>query len=190
MVLFTHLTVVLRVSNLAKCYKMMQKTWKMTGTLAHGYSSESTKQSWTFQLIPTWQGLNGFQKSLRPCALDKSSLSIRRVKEVSKSCVLVLWRKVASASEGLRKCQNLWRKVASALEGLRKYQYCIVVWKVANFYTFYELFNCCWVDVTDGEKCTLPWSQLQRYDKIIGTHIAWVLFRFCHCSLYWLNVAL
>ena len=32
------------------------------------------------QLIPTWQGLNGFQISLRPCALDKSSLSNGRVK--------------------------------------------------------------------------------------------------------------
>ena len=33
------------VANLAnaKC-KIMQKTWKMTETLAHGYSSESTQQ--------------------------------------------------------------------------------------------------------------------------------------------------
>ena len=30
--------------------------------------------------IPTWQGLDDFQKSLRPCALDESSLSIGRVK--------------------------------------------------------------------------------------------------------------
>ena len=30
--------------------------------------------------IPTWQGLNGFQKSLHPCALDESGLSIRWVK--------------------------------------------------------------------------------------------------------------
>ena len=29
--------------------------------------------------IPTWQGLDGFQKYLGPCALDKSSLSIERV---------------------------------------------------------------------------------------------------------------
>ena len=28
--------------------------------------------------IPTWQGLDGYQRSLRPCALDKSSLSIGR----------------------------------------------------------------------------------------------------------------
>ena len=33
----------------------------------------------TFQWIPTWQGLDSFQKSLRSCALDKSSLSIGRV---------------------------------------------------------------------------------------------------------------
>ena len=28
------------------------------------------------QWIPTWQGLDGFQKSLHPCVLDESSLSI------------------------------------------------------------------------------------------------------------------
>ena len=33
-----------------------------------------------FKWIPTWQGLDGFQKSLRSCASDESSLSIGRVK--------------------------------------------------------------------------------------------------------------
>ena len=33
-----------------------------------------------FQWIPTWQGLDGFQNFLDPRALDKSSLSIGRVK--------------------------------------------------------------------------------------------------------------
>ena len=32
-----------------------------------------------FQWIPTWQGSDGFRKSLRSCVLDKSSLSIGRV---------------------------------------------------------------------------------------------------------------
>ena len=32
------------------------------------------------QWVPTWQGLDEIQKSLRFCALDESSLSIRRVK--------------------------------------------------------------------------------------------------------------
>ena len=34
---------------------------------------------WAFQWIPTWQGLDGFQKCLHPCPLDESSLSIGRV---------------------------------------------------------------------------------------------------------------
>ena len=34
------------------------------------------------QWIPTWQGLGGFQKSLHTCALDQSSLSIGRVKQM------------------------------------------------------------------------------------------------------------
>ena len=35
------------------------------------------------QWIPTWQGLNAFQKSLHPCPLEESSLSIERVKRGS-----------------------------------------------------------------------------------------------------------
>ena len=59
-------------------YKMMQKNnWKMTDTLAHGYSSESTQQE--YKWIPIWQGLDGFQKHLHHCALDESGLSIDRV---------------------------------------------------------------------------------------------------------------
>ena len=47
----------------------------MTETLAYGYSSESTQ----LELSNDYpQGLDGFQKSLHPCALDESSLSIGR----------------------------------------------------------------------------------------------------------------
>ena len=85
-------------------YKMMQKSWNMIETLAHGYSYESTqrkqkmqkntlKNDWNpktwvliwenwaraFQWIPTWQGLDENQKSLHPCALDENRLSIGRV---------------------------------------------------------------------------------------------------------------
>ena len=35
--------------------------------------------------IPTWQGLDVFKKSLRPCALDETSLSIGRVNHAIKS---------------------------------------------------------------------------------------------------------
>ena len=49
------------------------KAGKMAETLANWYSSES------IQWIPTWQGLNGFQESSHPRALDKSTLSIGRV---------------------------------------------------------------------------------------------------------------
>ena len=46
----------------------------MSETLAYGYSSESSTRA--FQWIPTWKGLDDFQKSLHPCVLDESSLSI------------------------------------------------------------------------------------------------------------------
>ena len=51
--------------------KMMLKNWKMTKTLAYGYSSESAQR----ELSNEYHGLYDFLKS----------------------CVLVLWRKVASA---------------------------------------------------------------------------------------------
>ena len=60
-------------------YKMMPKSCKITETLAFGYSYESTQQ----ELSNEYQHdrvLDVFQKSLRPCALEKSSLSIERVK--------------------------------------------------------------------------------------------------------------
>ena len=62
----------LLVANLTKA-KWCKKSWNMTETLAY---SESILRGW----IPTWQGLDGFQKSLHLCALDESSLSIGRVK--------------------------------------------------------------------------------------------------------------
>ena len=39
-----------------------------------------------FQWIPTWQGSDGFQESLCPCALDKCSLSSGRVKDNDCQC--------------------------------------------------------------------------------------------------------
>ena len=56
---------------LANLTNTMQKPKKnMTETLAHEYSSEST-QPGLFRWIPTWQGLDGFQKSLHPCRLEE-----------------------------------------------------------------------------------------------------------------------
>ena len=59
-------------------YKMMQKSWRMTETLAHWYSSESTQQELS----------NEYQHD-----------SIEKI--FKNLCVLVLWMKVASALERL-----------------------------------------------------------------------------------------
>ena len=59
-------------------YEIMQKTWKMTETLAH-----MVTQLRAIQWIPTWTGLDGFQRSLHPCIWGKLSLNIGRVKGVS-----------------------------------------------------------------------------------------------------------
>ena len=40
--------------------------------------------------IPIWQGLDVFQKSLHPCALDEGSLSIWRVKELPLNVLSVI----------------------------------------------------------------------------------------------------
>ena len=63
---------------------MMQKIWKNDWNpgkwvLIWEYSVRA------FLWIPTWQGLDGFQRFLHYCALDEGSLSIRRVNP------LVLW---------------------------------------------------------------------------------------------------
>ena len=58
---------------------MMEKPGKMTEILAYGYSSESTQRELSneYQHDRVWV----FFKYLRPCAFDKSSLSIGRVKD-------------------------------------------------------------------------------------------------------------
>ena len=66
------LTLMLLVANLANtkwCKKTEKNDWN-PGILIWHYSERD------FQWIPTWQGLDGFQKSLHPCDLDESSLSI------------------------------------------------------------------------------------------------------------------
>ena len=59
-------------------YKMLQKKLKNDwnpGMLVLIWEYLSIAIQW----IQTWQGLDDFQKYLRPCALDESSLSIERV---------------------------------------------------------------------------------------------------------------
>ena len=55
------------VANLGP-YKMMQKAWRMTEILAHGYSTKSTHRE-PIPCIATRQGLGGSRKSLHLCAL-------------------------------------------------------------------------------------------------------------------------
>ena len=57
--------------------KMMQKNIKNDwnpGTWVLIWENSTRAIQW----IPTWQGLDGFQKPLHPCALDEISLSIGR----------------------------------------------------------------------------------------------------------------
>ena len=61
----------------------MQKTRKITQTLANGYSSESTRQELS----------NEYQD-------DRVSMVFQE------SCILVLWTKVVSALEGLNMCNK------------------------------------------------------------------------------------
>ena len=67
--------------------KKMQKTWKYywnpgKWVLIWEYSARAIQ--WT----PTWQGLDGFQKSLHHCALDVSTLSIgRAITHLCKHCL-------------------------------------------------------------------------------------------------------
>ena len=57
---------------------MVQKPYKMTETLAYGYSSESSRRELSNEYQHK-QGLGGFQTFLHHFASDESSLSIGRV---------------------------------------------------------------------------------------------------------------
>ena len=58
------------------------------------WESSSSALLW----IPTWQGLDGFQKSLHPCALDENSLSIGRVK--SMHVYTIVFHSISSSVKG------------------------------------------------------------------------------------------
>ena len=68
----------------------------MTETLAHGYSSESTQQNISNEY--QHDRVEGFQKSLGPCALDESGLSIGRVNMLEHGLTL---RKIFISPAGL-----------------------------------------------------------------------------------------
>ena len=68
----------LLVANLANT-KNAKRNWKMTETLANGYLYERTQRDRSNE-CQLDRVLVIFQKSLLPCALDESSLSIERVK--------------------------------------------------------------------------------------------------------------
>ena len=71
----------------------MQKNWEKSETLANGYSSESAQR----ELSNEYQYdrvVMVFKKSLRPCALDESTLSIGRVNSfihIKGSSRIVIW---------------------------------------------------------------------------------------------------
>ena len=73
---FLPLTLMLLMANFAntKNAKKLNNDWNPGNwVLIWEYSVRA------IQRIPTWHGLDGFQKSLHSCASDESSLSIRRV---------------------------------------------------------------------------------------------------------------
>ena len=74
-------------------YKMIQKSWKMTETLANGYSSESTHQELS----------NEYQH-------DMVSMIFEEI------YILMLWTKVASALEGLTRYKHVRQHVCSRCE--------------------------------------------------------------------------
>ena len=73
----------------------MQKTEKITETLAHGYSSESTQQEPSNEYQHDRVKL--FLNFLHPCVFDKSSLSIARVNRSVRDICWSQWSDVSSA---------------------------------------------------------------------------------------------
>ena len=86
---YIYFTLMLLVANLANTKKAKNtKNYLNPGkwVLIWEYSARA------FQWIPTWQGLDFFQKSLSPCALEESSVSIGRVKMWIASIVMLICR--------------------------------------------------------------------------------------------------
>ena len=71
------LTLMLLVTNLTKTKDVKKlKDYLNPGKTVLIWECSARAIKW----IPTWHGLDGFKRSMYACPLDKSSLSIRRVK--------------------------------------------------------------------------------------------------------------
>ena len=84
---------------------MMQKTWKITETLANGYSSESTRRELS----------NEYQH-------DRVLMIFTNI------CIFVLWKKVASALEGLT--------------GNRRHLSFPITWSIVGLFKIWLLLYC------------------------------------------------
>ena len=120
-----------------KSYKNLKNDWNPgKWVLIWEYSERAS------QWIPTWQGLNGFQKSFCPCSLKESSLSIKRVKEFrlqQKTFGSMILKRITL--EFRRILQNIRRKVA----GLIKFSSSIIFLSTllpARFHC--QLSGCFW----------------------------------------------
>ena len=72
------------------------------------------------QWIPMWQGSNGFQTFLRPCALDESSLSIGRVNQfissMHKEMFKDVWRGIVKSNRDSNVLSHISQDITSFLD--------------------------------------------------------------------------
>ena len=101
----------------------------MTETLAHGYLPESTLRELSNEYQHNRVSKDGFQKSLHPCALDESSLSIGRVYYVGGMNHLIKSKhgiSQCSTCGGLGKWMELWKTYKSFKPEEKSVQYIVV----------------------------------------------------------------
>ena len=85
--------------------KRLQKTWKMTETLANGYSYESTQRELSNEYQHDRASMV-FEKYLSPCPLDESSLSIRGVNTKQGQAFLFFMNLVSISLENVNQNQT------------------------------------------------------------------------------------
>ena len=179
-------TLLLLVANLANT-KLCKNTEKMTEILAHGYSSESESER-AIQWIPTWQVLDGFQTSLRPCVLNESLSGHSTGRFNATFCYCKCWWTSGSARETSDSAPYLpiWRLCVRAIAQPNNLVMC--VFKKCLFCALHSLlwrsnyFYCC---LRVSLRKYLTWSTLfyRYFSNSIATDTYFSLEMVKECSL-------
>ena len=146
---------------------MMRKTWKMTKTLANGYSFESAQRELS----------NEYQH-------DRVSMVLENL------CILVLWTKVASALEGLTWIMHAWEETNFITVYWSTFHFnwrpCNDWYRRFRFCIFFYCYFCPIKDLRCNGELLMVWGNLESWKNQHTFPVHWKLLgKFSNDATRW-----